>query len=240
MTDQGWQPAAELRSGQAVRLHDHSGNTRWGKHLPERQRTLAYLTGALLAGGHYCPEGEHAILTARDDEQARIQTQALRAVSTPAETDCRHPASPEPLNRRTSRNRQLARYAARYGIRPGRIAVTPQAEQECSDFSRNLAAGCIDHSDCTAEGGQLLITVDHQAVPAGLQKVLARLGVTGRRTDPHTLAVDIRQLAAAGLPLQHPRLLEQLPPAPENPAESPPATPTCSSLPRPAIPRCTT
>ncbi len=189
-----WTPAAQLRAGDEIVLHDHRALTGWTGPGTEAE---GYLAGLLLGDGTvredkasisvWAPEfkavAQGAPLRVSSEADGIIQAAEAAAFTLEHRSDFRGFQRPVGDGRGEMRlsSAPLKKLALSLGMRSGAKRLTPAVEARSSDFYRGFLRGLFD-ADGSVQGGQekgvsVRLAQSSLETLQAVQRMLLRLGI---------------------------------------------------------------
>ncbi|HYN38828.1 MAG TPA: LAGLIDADG family homing endonuclease [Rhodospirillales bacterium] len=189
--DSAWAPAAALRPGDEILIHDHQQSTDWPGEGTDAE---GYLLGLLVGDGTL--KQDKAVLSVWPGEVAAngdAGRPGIRAVMSHALTAARslpHRADFAGWIAVPGRGEYrlalgaVRRLAHDLGLRPGSKTVTPAIERQSALFTRGFLRGLFD-ADGSMQGTQLKgisvrLAQSDTAVLEAVQRMLLRIGIVAR------------------------------------------------------------
>ena len=186
-----WVRAGSLEPGDRIALQEHRALSGWpGQGTADEGFLLGFLLGdgTLKADGAVLEVwGTEAALAVGAPPVADLAARSLMNAVTEAATTLRMRADHQGWMRVSDRNgwrfksAALRDLAARYGMHPGRKAITPEIERASSSFYRAFLRGLFD-ADGSVQGGQekgvsIRLAQSNASTLEAAQRMLARLGI---------------------------------------------------------------
>lgn len=172
-----WAEAAQLQSGDKIKLHNHRDLAAWDG---EGGSVQGWLLGLLIGDGTFADD--RAILSfwgSTADYMAQLALGAVKSVlKTRADLSIQHIEERDELRIRTIALKNLAEA---FGVVPGQKTITNRIEQTSSEFYRGFLRGLFDADGTVLDGGEKGLSIRLAQSDLGLlervQRMLLRLGI---------------------------------------------------------------